>query len=128
MMICQYTAAALVSENKVLAHPSCVDSIPTGANQEDHVSMAMNAALHARQIVRNAANVVAIELLVAAQALDCRKAIQPEAPGLGVRIAWDAIRRQSSRLGSDRSLSEDVQALDVAEVLSAVEDAMGPLQ
>jgi histidine ammonia-lyase len=128
MMICQYTAAALVSENKVLAHPSCVDSIPTGANQEDHVSMAMNAALHARQIVRNAANVVAIELLVAAQALDCRKAIQPEAPGLGVRVAWDAIRRQSSRLGSDRSLSEDVQALDVAEVLSAVEDAMGPLQ
>ncbi|HJX39684.1 MAG TPA: histidine ammonia-lyase [Anaerolineae bacterium] len=72
LMMAQYTAAALVSENKTLAHPDSVDSIPTSANQEDHVSMSMNAALHAREIVKNVEQVVGIEMLCAAQALDFR--------------------------------------------------------
>ena len=72
LMMTQYTAAALVSDNKTLAHPDSVDSIPTGANQEDHVSMSTNAARHAREIVWNTERIVAIEMLCAAQALDCR--------------------------------------------------------
>ncbi len=119
MMICQYTAAALVSENKVLSHPSCVDSIPTGANQEDHVSMAMNSALHARRILTNTRRVIAIEMLVAAQALDCRRALQRERPGAGVQVAWDEVRRQSAHVAADRSLSEDVESLDVVAIAAA---------
>ncbi len=80
MMMAQYTAAALASDNKTLAHPDSVDSIPTGANQEDHVSMGANAARHAREIVWNSERIVAIEMLCAAQALDCRmeRARSPE--------------------------------------------------
>ena len=84
MMIHQYTAAALVSENKVLAHPASVDSIPTSANQEDHVSMGSISARHTRAVVENVERIVAIELLVGAQALDARLALlpgtQPAAP------------------------------------------------
>jgi histidine ammonia-lyase len=72
LMMAQYTAAALVSDNKTLAHPDSVDSIPTSANQEDHVSMSMNAARHAREIVKNVEQIVGIEMLCAAQALDFR--------------------------------------------------------
>jgi histidine ammonia-lyase len=72
LMMAQYTAAALVSDNKTLAHPDSVDSIPTSASQEDHVSMSMNAARHAREIVRNTEQIVGIEMLCAAQALDFR--------------------------------------------------------
>jgi histidine ammonia-lyase len=72
LMIAQYTAASLVSENKVLAHPASVDSIPTGANAEDHVSMSTTAARKVRTILHNARNVLAIELLVVAQALEWR--------------------------------------------------------
>ncbi|HEM62618.1 MAG TPA: histidine ammonia-lyase, partial [Chloroflexi bacterium] len=72
LMMAQYTAAALVSDNKTLAHPDSVDSIPTSADQEDHVSMSMNAARHAREIVKNVEQIVAIEMLCAAQALDFR--------------------------------------------------------
>jgi histidine ammonia-lyase len=72
LMMAQYTAASLVSENKTLAHPDSVDSIPSSANQEDHVSMSMNAALHAREIVSNVEQIVGIEMLCAAQALDFR--------------------------------------------------------
>jgi histidine ammonia-lyase len=73
-MLPQYLAAALVSDCKTLAHPDSVDSIPTCSNQEDHVSMANNAGRHARQIVRNIQNVVGIEVLMAAQALELRLA------------------------------------------------------
>lgn len=128
MMICQYTAAALVSENKVLAHPSCVDSLTTGANQEDHVSMAMNAALHARKVLANTRNVIAIELAIGAQALDCRHAIQPHAPGPGVQAAWDAVREQMPTLSGDRSMSEEIQALDIAYVIETVEAKVGALE
>ena len=72
-MLLQYTAAALVSDNKTLAHPDSVDSIPTGANQEDHVSMSLNAARHAREILWNVEHIVGIEMLCASQALDFRK-------------------------------------------------------
>jgi histidine ammonia-lyase len=128
MMICQYTAAALVSESKVLAHPSCVDSLTTGANQEDHVSMAMNAALHARRVATNTRIVLAIELVIAAQALDCRRRIQPEAPGAGVQAAWDSLREQIPPLDGDRSLSKEIQELDLARVVQAVEAAVGALE
>jgi histidine ammonia-lyase len=73
LMMAQYTAAALVSDSKTLAHPDSVDSIPTSANQEDHVSMSMNAARHAREIVSNTEQIVGIEMLCAAQALDFRR-------------------------------------------------------
>ncbi len=74
LMMAQYTAAALASDNKTLAHPDSVDSIPTSASQEDHVSMSMNAARHAREIVSNTEQIVGIEMLCAAQALDFRRA------------------------------------------------------
>src|SRR6185295_2428596 len=79
-MLAQYTAAALVSENKVLAHPASVDSIPTGAGWEDHVSMAPIAGRHARAVVENASRVVAMELLCACRALELRR---PLTAGLG---------------------------------------------
>ena len=72
LMLSQYLAAALVSDCKTLAHPDSVDSIPTSANQEDHVAMSMNAGRHVRQVVRNAEGVVAVELIAAAQALELR--------------------------------------------------------
>lgn len=74
LMMAQYVAAALVSDNKTLAHPDSVDSIPTCANQEDHVSMSMNAARHAKEIVQNVEQIVGVEMLCAAQALDFRRA------------------------------------------------------
>jgi histidine ammonia-lyase len=123
MMLCQYTAASMVSENKVLCHPSCVDSIPTGANQEDHVSMAMNAALHARKVVGNTRRVLAVELLVAAQALDCRRELQAEPPGRGVRAAWEAVRKQSQHVSDDRPLGYEIEGFDVEAVVRAVEGA-----
>jgi histidine ammonia-lyase len=84
LMMAQYTAAALVSDNKTLAHPDSVDSIPSSANQEDHVSMSANAARHAREVVQNAEQIVAIEMLCAAQALDFRR------KGLEFsRVAWE---------------------------------------
>ena len=73
MMMLQYTAAALASENKVLVHPASADSIPTSANQEDHVSMGATAARHARDVLDNVERILALELLVGAQALDLRR-------------------------------------------------------
>ena len=97
MMIFQYTAAALASENKVLAHPASVDSIPTSANQEDHVSMGSIAARHARTVLEHVERIVAIELLVGAQALDLRLARRDgrgrrrrPTPGAGVAEAHRA--------------------------------------
>ncbi len=101
-MLAQYTAAALVSENKVLAHPASVDSIPTGAGLEDHVSMAPIAARHAREVVRNAAHVVALELLCACRALEFRR---PLAAGHGCERLYGAIRRIAPAPEGDRPLS-----------------------
>jgi histidine ammonia-lyase len=112
MMLLQYTAAALVSENKVLAHPSSVDSIPTSANQEDHVSMGATAALHGRRVLANVEHVLAIELLCAAQALDFRLAgVDPGTQvGVGVREAHARIRARVPHLGADREQAGDMAA------------------
>ena len=98
MMIYQYTAAALASENKVLAHPASVDSIPTSANQEDHVSMGSISARHARTVLGHVERILAIELLVAAQALDLRLGLT--ATGAPRRAsAWP---RRSARFAAGR--------------------------
>lgn len=108
LMISQYTAASLVSENKVLAHPASVDSIPTSANQEDHVSMGTTSARQCAMILENATWVLAIELLNAAEALDFH---QPLHPGPGVGAARDAVRTVVPPLESDRMLTPDLEAV-----------------
>ena len=111
LMILQYTAAALASENKVLAHPATADSIPTSANQEDHVSMGSIAARHARMVLDNVERIVAIELLCAAQALDFRVASTGgRRAGLGVRTAHERIRAVVSHLDRDREPGPDLAA------------------
>jgi histidine ammonia-lyase len=109
-MVLQYTAASLVSENKVLAHPASVDSIPTSANQEDHVSMGATAARQAREILGNAEQVVALELLCAAQGLDFRLAGDADGAGLGVAAAHGLVRERIAHLDSDRDLGPDIAA------------------
>ena len=115
MMVYQYTAAALVSENKVLAHPATADSIPTSANQEDHVSMGSIAARHARQVLEHVERILSIELLVAAQALDLRLAAlavdgDPPEPGIGVREAHRLVRERVAHLDADREPAPDLAA------------------
>ncbi len=107
-MITQYTAASLVSENKVLAHPASVDSIPTSANQEDHVSMGTIAARKAQSILSNVEYVLAIELLCAAQALDFLEGLKP---GDGVEIAYSLVRQKVAYLDKDRVLAPDITLL-----------------
>jgi histidine ammonia-lyase len=111
MMIYQYTAAALASENKVLAHPASADSIPTSANQEDHVSMGSVAARHARAVLGHVEHILAIELLVAAQALDLRLAGSDGAPpGVGVGEALTRVRARVRHLDGDREPGPDIAA------------------
>jgi histidine ammonia-lyase len=111
MMLYQYTAAALASENKVLAHPASADSIPTSANQEDHVSMGAIAARHARTVLDHVERIVAIELVVAAQALDLRLASSDgAAPGIGVREALARVRERVAHLEHDREPGPDLAA------------------
>src|SRR2546426_1311425 len=102
MMIVQYVAAGYASDNKVLAHPASADSIPTSANQEDFVPMGMAAALKARQSLENAARVVALEVLAAAQGLEFLK---PLRPGVGPRAVHAFVRSGVPPLAGDRSLS-----------------------
>lgn len=104
-MIVQYTAAALVSENKVLAHPASVDSIPTCANQEDHVSMGTIASRKAAQIIGNVQHVIAIEALCAAQALDFRL---PLKSGDGTQKAHARIRKEIPHVEQDRPIHPDI--------------------
>jgi len=113
-MIPQYVAASLVSENKVLAHPASVDSIPTSAGQEDHVSMGNAAGLKAQRVLANAERTLAIELLAGAQAVEF---LAPLRPGDGVAATHDAVRALSPRLDEDRSLSADIER--VAEAIRA---------
>lgn len=128
-MIAQYVAAALVSELKRLAQPASVDSIPASGLQEDYNAMAAGSALKVRTAVGHVRHVLAIELLLAAQALDFRA---PLAPGRGSAAARDAVRRRIAPLVGDRYLKADLdQALALAEdgsVLTAVESAIGPLE
>ncbi|HEV8546061.1 MAG TPA: histidine ammonia-lyase [Candidatus Limnocylindrales bacterium] len=113
LMILQYTAAALVSENKVLAHPASVDSVPTSANQEDHVSMGPIAARHARTVLEHVERILGIELLVAAQALDLRLGLpehEAAEPGRGVAAAHQKIRSRIAHLDRDREPGPDLAA------------------
>ncbi len=136
LMLAQYTAAALASENKSLAHPASVDSIPTCENQEDHVSMAPIAGRKARQILENVQKIVAIELLYAAQALDLRLAEMKGKPeeilGKGTAAAWHAVRDVIPFLKEDRPLYRDIaSALELVKrgaVLAAAEEAVGALE
>ncbi|HMI22649.1 MAG TPA: aromatic amino acid lyase, partial [Gaiellaceae bacterium] len=128
-MIPQYVAAALVSENKALCHPASVDSIPTSAGQEDHVSMGNAAGLKAWQVMANAESALAIELLAGAQAIEF---FAPLEPGLGARAARDAVRALSPRVGDDRSLVGDIelvaQAIRDGGLVAAVEADVGELR
>ena len=108
LMIAQYTSAALVSENKVLAHPASVDSIPTSANQEDHNSMGSIAARKCFQILKNVQAVLAIEILTACQGLEFHK---PMKPGLGNQIAYNVIRKKIPALENDRILYKDIECV-----------------
>jgi histidine ammonia-lyase len=128
-MIPQYVAAALVSENKSLCHPASVDSIPTSAGQEDHVSMGNASGLKAWQVIANAERALAIELLAATQAVEF---LAPLEPGNGARAAHDFVRSLSARLHDDRPLAADIEA--VAEsvrdgsLIGAVEADVGELR
>lgn len=129
MMIAQYAAAAMVSENKVLIHPASGDSIPTSANQEDHNSMGNIAARQAREVLENVRRVLAIELLCAAQAIGIRIR-KGQKPGVGAQAAYEAIRRHVPQRESDSAgeLYKDMQkVLDMViggEVARAVDSAL----
>jgi histidine ammonia-lyase len=127
-MIPQYVAASLVSENKSLCHPASVDSIPTSAGQEDHVSMGNASALKAWQVLANSERAVAIELLAGAQAVEF---LAPLHPGEGVEATRAFVRTLSPRLDDDRSLSGDIEAVALAirdgSLVEAVDAELGEL-
>jgi histidine ammonia-lyase len=127
-MIPQYVAASLVSENKLLCHPASVDSIPTSAGQEDHVSMGNAAGLKAWQVLANAERVLAIELLAGAQGVEF---LAPLEPGAGVRATHAFVRSLSPRLGDDRPLAADIEAVAASirdgSLVAAVEAEVGEL-
>ncbi|MFW3146389.1 MAG: histidine ammonia-lyase [Thermoplasmatota archaeon] len=127
-MVAQYTAAVMTSENKVLSHPASVDSISVSADQEDHVSMGPVAIRHLKEINRNTAGVIAIEMMAAAQALDFRK---PSSPGLGTKAAYEVIREKVDFMTEDRPLHPDIKAIAdlirTGAILKAVEEAVGEL-
>jgi len=122
MMIAQYTAASLVSENKVLAHPASVDSIPTSANQEDHVSMGMASCIKAMQILKNVKAVIAIEYLTSAQGLEFKK----YSMGKGTSIVYEKIREKVKPLEKDRPLYKDINEIismiEKNEIINALEN------
>jgi histidine ammonia-lyase len=128
-MIPQYVAASLVSENKVLCHPASVDSIPTSAGQEDHVSMGNASALKCWQVLANSESALAIELLAGAQGVEF---LAPLEPGVGTRAAHDAIRALSPALVEDRQLADDIarvaEAIRSGDLVGAVADAVGKLR
>lgn len=118
-MIAQYTAAALVSENKILCHPASVDTIPTSANQEDHVSMGAHGARLLRQVMQNAQNVVSIELLCAAQAMDIQHGENKPQIGKGAEAAYKRIRQDIPFMAQDRYFRPEL--LQIRELLASGE-------
>jgi len=128
-MVVQVTAAALVSENKVLAHPASVDSIPTSGNQEDHVSMGTHAARKLGEVVANAGRVLACELLCAAEALEY---LRPLRPGAGTAAAKAAVRAAVPRRSDDHTPSPGLERLAAlvrsGGIVAAVEAAAGPIR
>jgi len=129
LMVAQYTAAALVSECKVFAHPACVDSISLSADQEDYVSMAPGAAFTFREILKDYVHVIAIEMMAAAQAFDFRA---PQRPGKGSDAAYKEIRKVVKHLEKDRVLYPDIEAIAKLilndTIVNAVEKAAGKLE
>ncbi len=127
-MIAQVTAAALVSENKVLCHPASVDSIPTSANQEDFVSMGTHAARKALEVVENAETVIGIELLAGCQAIDFRFNLKP---GRGTSVAYETIREHIPAMQRDRLLQHDINAIKRLVkkniIVDRVQAVIGPL-
>lgn len=127
-MLAQVTAAALVSENKILCHPASVDSIPSSAGREDHVSMGAHGAWKLSRVVRNVRNVLAIELLCAAQGLDLRR---PLAPGPGIAAAHACLRQVVAVRDADRIMHPDIRAVETlltdGTLMAAVESAMGSI-
>ena len=125
-MIVQYSAAALVSENKVLAHPASVDSIPSSAGQEDHVSMGTIAARQAAEIGKNVRRVLAMEIMVACQGIDIRG---NRGLGKGTQAVYDLVRSRVPKLEEDRPLYEDInyceEIIENGQLLQAVENAIG---
>jgi len=129
MMLSQYTAGALICENRVLSHPAATGSIPAAADQEDFVSMGWTTALKTRDIIDNAQAVVAIEMMAGAQAVDFRA---PLKPSKGVQAAYDVIRKYVVHLDEDRPLYDDINKLkevvESGEILEAVERTIGELK
>jgi histidine ammonia-lyase len=129
LMVAQYTAAALVSENKVLSHPASVDSISVSADQEDHVSMGPIAVRKCTEILKNVRTVLAIEMMAAAQAFEFHEGRRP---GRGTSVAYDLIRKHVPPLEDDRVLWPDIEAVrqlvESNGILAAVEAEVGPLQ
>jgi histidine ammonia-lyase len=127
-MIPQYVAASLVSESKSLCHPASVDSIPTSAGQEDHVSMGNASGLKAWQVLANSERVLAIELLAGAQGVEF---LAPLEPGIGVRATRAFVRTLSPRLRDDRALADDIETVAAAvrdgSLVEAVEAEVGEL-
>jgi histidine ammonia-lyase len=123
LMLVQYTAAALASENKSLCFPASVDSIPTSAGQEDHVSMAPNAARKARAVLENLARIVACELVAGAQALEFRA---PDRPGRGTQSVYEAVRARVERVTDDRPLGDAIEALANDVLAGALDPAIQP--
>jgi len=129
LMLSQYTAGALVSENRILSHPAATGSIPAAADQEDFVSMGMTSAIKSRHILENSWAIVAIELMAAAQAFDFRA---PTKPSGGCQAAYEVVRRHVKELEEDRPIYDDINNLTKAarsgEVLGAVEKIVGGLK
>jgi histidine ammonia-lyase len=127
-MIAQYVSAALCTENKVLSHPSSVDTIPTSASQEDHVSMGMTATLHAMKVLENVKNIIAIEMLCASQALE----YVDGSSGNGTGIARGIIRNYVEELEADRPPYEDIEKIrkivDTEEIVKDIENKIGKIE
>ena len=127
-MIAQVTSASLVSENKVLAHPASVDSIPSSAGKEDHVSMGSVSAKKLREVVKNVRACLAIEVMTAAAGLDQRK---PLRPARGVEAALAKVREKVAPMTGDRPLYPDIEAVQQMliknELTDAATKAAGPL-
>jgi histidine ammonia-lyase len=128
-MMVQVSAASLVSENKILAHPASVDSIPTSADKEDHVSMGTIAARKGRDIVRNVEQILAMELLCATQGLEF---LLPLHPGRGIHEAYKVVREKVPPIEGDRRFSEDLRKIasliESGELLRRVKRVAGDLE
>jgi histidine ammonia-lyase len=133
LMIAQYTAASLVSENKVLSHPASVDSIPTSANQEDHNSMGSISAQKAYRVLKNVQTVLAIEIMCAVQGIDFARVDEKTGKimkcGVGTQAVYEFVRKHIKHLDEDRILHKDiVKALELVksgEIIKVAEEAIG---